>query len=128
MTDEKLADLRSLLLTGDVQGRVTVPVSTVHQELIRRQELSDHTRVTRTRGAVQGSSAKLVSEVEKAGVVAMVFGAWGCGSFGLQPQMVAKLFKQRLMRSSIPVAHFSIFDDHNGVGNYSAFRQILCSG
>ena len=71
---------------------------------------------------------KLVSEVEKAGVVAMVFGAWGCGSFGLQPQMVAKLFKQRLMRSSIPVAHFSIFDDHNGVGNYSAFRLILCSG
>ena len=70
----------------------------------------------------------LVTEAEKTGVVAMVFGAWGCGSFGLQSEMVAKLFKRRLMHSSIPVAHFSILDDTNGVGNYSAFRKILCSG
>ena len=70
----------------------------------------------------------LVTEVEKTGVVAMVFGAWGCGSFGLQPEMVANLFKQRLMQSSIRIAHFSIVDDHNGSDNYNAFRKILCSG
>ena len=70
----------------------------------------------------------LVTEVEKTGVVAMVFGAWGCGSFGLQPEMVANLFKQRLMQSSIRIAHFSIVGDHNGSDNYNAFRKILCNG
>ena len=69
---------------------------------------------------------KLVTEVEKSGVVAMVFGAWGGGSFGLRPEMVAKLFKERLAYSSIPVAHFSIIDD-NRTCNYCAFRNVLCS-
>ena len=69
---------------------------------------------------------RLVTEVEKSGVVAMVFGAWGCGSFGLPPEMVAMLFKERLADSSIPVAHFSIKDD-NRSGNYSVFRNVLCS-
>lgn len=69
----------------------------------------------------------LVAEVEKTGVVAMVFGAWGCGSFGLNPQMVASLFRERLIRSSIPIVHFGIVDDHNGSDNYNAFRKILCS-
>jgi uncharacterized protein (TIGR02452 family) len=69
----------------------------------------------------------LVAEVEKTGVVAMVFGAWGCGSFGLNPQVVANLFKERLLQSSVPIVHFGIVDDHNGSGNYDAFRKILCS-
>ena len=44
----------------------------------------------------------LVTEVERSGVNAMVFGAWGCGSAGLNPHMVAPLFKERLKWSSIP--------------------------
>ena len=69
----------------------------------------------------------LVAEVEKTGVVAMVFGAWGCGRFGLNPQVVANLFKERLLQSSVPIVHFGIVDDHNGSGNYDAFRKIMCS-
>ena len=69
----------------------------------------------------------LVAEVEKTGVVAMVFGAWGCGSFGLNPQMVATLFRERLLWSCVPIVHFGIVDDHNGSDNYNAFRKIMCS-
>ena len=48
----------------------------------------------------------LVTEVERSGVNAMVFGAWGCGSVGLNPHMVATLFKEALKCSPIPTLLF----------------------
>ena len=69
----------------------------------------------------------VVTEVERSGVNAMVFGAWGCGSFGLNPHMVATLFKERLKWSSIPNLHFAIVDDHNSSDICNTFRKILCS-
>ena len=69
----------------------------------------------------------LVTEVERSGVNAMVFGAWGCGSFGLNPHMVATLFKERLKWISIPIVHFAIVDDYNSSDNYNTFRKVLCS-
>ncbi len=69
----------------------------------------------------------LVTEVERSGVNAMVFGAWGCGRVGLNPHMVATLFKERLKWSSIPIVHVAIVDDHNSSDIYNTFRKILCS-
>ena len=68
----------------------------------------------------------LVNKVEQSGVSAMVFGAWGCGSFGLDSAMLAHLFKKRLACSSIPIVHFAILDTHSGHGNYHSFRSTLC--
>ena len=67
----------------------------------------------------------LVTAVERSGVMAVVLGAWGCGAYGLNPKMMATLFKERLLTTSIPVVHFAILNDHNGEANYEAFRDVF---
>lgn len=70
---------------------------------------------------------RLVSAVERSGVEVMVFGAWGCGAFNLEAELVAKLFLQRLRATSLPHAVFAVLNDRNGPHNFDAFRRILCA-
>ena len=69
---------------------------------------------------------RLTHAVECSGVDVMVFGAWGCGAFGLCPHMIAQLFKERLACTILKEAHFAILNDLNGHQNkFEIFQQVL---
>ena len=64
----------------------------------------------------------VLSIAEEQGCETAILGAWGCGVFGQDPMVVARLFKERLEQSAIKRAVFAIPGMNN---NYTAFREIL---
>lgn len=84
----------------------------------------------RSRGVTQDENEKVlekrvdfvISIAEEQGCEAVVLGAWGCGVFGQDPKVVARLFKERLKSSAIKRAVFAIPGQNN---NYTSFKEIL---
>lgn len=84
----------------------------------------------RSRGVTQGENEKalakrvdfVISIAEEQGCETVVLGAWGCGVFGQDPRVVARLFKERLKASAIKRAVFAIPGTNN---NYTSFKEIL---
>lgn len=84
----------------------------------------------RGRGVTQGENeaalAKrvdfVISIAEEQGCETAVLGAWGCGVFGQDPKVVARLFKERLAAGAIKRAVFAIPGQNN---NYTSFKDIL---
>lgn len=84
----------------------------------------------RSRGVSQAENEKAlakrvdfvvsIAEEQNCGIV--VLGAWGCGVFGQDPRVVARLFKERLGESAIKRAVFAIPGQNN---NYTSFKEIL---
>lgn len=64
----------------------------------------------------------VISIAEENNCDTIILGAWGCGVFGQNPKVVAKLFKERLTISSIRLAIFAI-PGHNT--NYESFYEIF---
>ncbi len=52
----------------------------------------------------------------------VILGAWGCGVFGQDPKLVARLFKERLMASPLKRAVFAIPGQNN---NYMSFKELF---
>lgn len=84
----------------------------------------------RGRGVTQSENEKalarridfVISIAEEQGVETVILGAWGCGVFGQDPEVVARLFKERLERGSIKRAVFAIPGNN---ANYSAFKMLF---
>ena len=66
----------------------------------------------------------------------VVLGAFGCGSFGNPPEVVAELFRDALTSpdfAALSEVIFAIFDDHNTKakhnprGNFAPFEEILAA-
>ncbi len=56
----------------------------------------------------------------------IILGAWGCGAFGNDPDMVANAFKQALV--DIPdFGHvcFAVYDSREGTPIYTTFKQVF---
>lgn len=64
----------------------------------------------------------VISIAEENGCDTVVLGAWGCGVFGQDPKLAARLFKERLTASSIKKAVFAIPGNNN---NYTSFRDLF---
>lgn len=64
----------------------------------------------------------VISIAEEQACGEVILGAWGCGVFGQDPRVVARLFKERLAASSLKRAVFAIPGQNN---NYTGFRDIL---
>ena len=64
----------------------------------------------------------VISIAEENGCDTVILGAWGCGVFGQDPKLVARLFKERLAASSIKLAVFAIPGNNN---NYTSFREMF---
>lgn len=64
----------------------------------------------------------VISIAEENGCDTFVLGAWGCGVFGQDPKLVARLFKERLAASSIKRAVFAIPGQNN---NYTSFKETF---
>lgn len=64
----------------------------------------------------------VISIAEEQGVDTVILGAWGCGVFGQDPAVVARLFKERLEKSSLKRAVFAIPRNN---ANYWAFEKII---
>lgn len=64
----------------------------------------------------------VISIAEENGCDTVILGAWGCGVFGQDPRLVARLFKERLMTSSVKRAVFAIPGNNN---NYTSFRDMF---
>ena len=58
----------------------------------------------------------------------LVLGAWGCGAFGNDPEMVAKCFQQALAADSLTLYFdtvcFAIYGSEDGK-NYQAFKSVF---
>ena len=67
----------------------------------------------------------LLLAIERTGAKAAVLSAWGCGAYGLDPSMVASIFKRRLANSPLQEVTFSILNDHNGHNNFEVFDRII---
>lgn len=83
-----------------------IAVMTVSAPIASRmepEELPDLENILRKR--IHGMIRTVIEE----GYTRLVLGAWGCGNFGNDPELVAKLFHQVLMESN-PVTGISIVD------------------
>lgn len=61
-----------------------------------------------------------IAEEQKCDTV--ILGAWGCGVFGQDPAVVARLFKERLKKSSLKRAVFAIPGNNR---NYTEFEKTF---
>ncbi len=52
----------------------------------------------------------------------VILGAWGCGVFGQDPAVMARLFKERLAVTTIKLAVFAIPGQNN---NYTSFKETF---
>ena len=87
----------------------------------RRKKLANIEALMASRIAAQ--FATLVSR----GFRHVVLSAFGCGAFGNDPRMVARLYREALLRhkADLDVVAFAIFYAGCGKGNYEVFRDIL---
>lgn len=64
----------------------------------------------------------VISIAEEQGCDTVILGAWGCGVFGQDPAVVARLFKERLKTSSIKRTVFAIPGQNR---NYTGFKNTF---
>lgn len=64
----------------------------------------------------------VISIAEEQACETVILGAWGCGVFGQNPRVVARLFKERLAESAIKRAVFAIPGQNN---NYTSFKETF---
>ncbi len=70
--------------------------------------------------ALAGRVDFVISIAEEQNVETLILGAWGCGVFGQDPAVVARLFKERLEKSSLKRAVFAIPGNNR---NYAEFEK-----
>ena len=64
----------------------------------------------------------------------MILGAWGCGAFGQEPEIVAKCFKSILKKypafDNVVFAIRNCSADYENltISNYAVFKRILGNG
>ncbi len=64
----------------------------------------------------------VISIAEEQGCDTVILGAWGCGVFGQDPAVVARLFKERLAATTIKLAVFAIPGQNR---NYTSFKDAF---
>lgn len=64
----------------------------------------------------------VISIAEEQGCDTVILGAWGCGVFGQDPAVMARLFKERLTATTIERAVFAIPGQNN---NYTSFKDAF---
>ncbi len=64
----------------------------------------------------------VISIAEEQGCETIILGAWGCGVFGQDPAVAARLFKERLAATTIKRAVFAIPGQNS---NYTSFRDAF---
>lgn len=64
----------------------------------------------------------VISIAEEQKCDSVILGAWGCGVFGQDPAVVARLFKERLKKSSLKRAVFAIPGNNR---NYTEFEKVF---
>jgi uncharacterized protein (TIGR02452 family) len=56
----------------------------------------------------------------------LILGAWGCGVFGNDPEMVAQAFKKFVnLKSSIKKIHFAVYDRSDNKDTFNVFHEKL---
>ncbi len=64
----------------------------------------------------------VISIAEEQGCDTVILGAWGCGVFGQDPVVAARLFKERLAATTIKRAVFAIPGQNN---NFTSFKNAF---
>ncbi len=64
----------------------------------------------------------VISIAEEQGCETIILGAWGCGVFGQDPAVMAKLFKERLAATTIKLAVFAVPGRNN---NFTGFKNAF---
>lgn len=64
----------------------------------------------------------VISIAEEQSCDTIILGAWGCGVFGQDPAVMARLFKERLTATTIGRAVFAIPGQNN---NYTSFKETF---
>lgn len=64
----------------------------------------------------------IINIAEEQGCDTVILGAWGCGVFGQDPAVVARLFKERLEKSGLKHAVFAIPGNDR---NYTEFERMF---
>jgi uncharacterized protein (TIGR02452 family) len=56
----------------------------------------------------------------------IILGAWGCGAFGNNPEMVASIFKEVLhVFPAFKRVHYAVFDNREGTPIFNTFQKVL---
>ncbi len=64
----------------------------------------------------------VISIAEEQGCDTVILGAWGCGVFGQDPAVMARLFKERLAATTIKLAVFAVPGQNN---NFTGFKNAF---
>lgn len=100
------------------------PCSFVTSPAIKRQKV---TRAIDAEAIMRRRMSRVLDVMAANEHAAVVLGAWGCGVFRNEPEMIAGLFDEALRtthRGVFEVARFSVFDP-KGDGTLAAFAQRL---
>ena len=98
-----------------------VAVMTVSAPIASRMEESELPNLENIlKGRIRGMLRAAAAE----GYTHLVLGAWGCGNFGNDPELVAKLFHEALQGSfeEVPMA---VFDNSEDQYRYSCFEKYF---
>lgn len=66
----------------------------------------------------------VISIAEEQGCDTVILGAWGCGVFGQDPAVMARLFKERLESTTIKLAVFAI-PGQTSNKNFTSFKEAF---
>lgn len=75
---------------------------------------------------IRGKIERILAIAAENNHVNLILGAWGCGVFNNDPNMIAALFKEYLTSSFKNVFHNVVFAIPNkGSANYKTFKEII---
>jgi uncharacterized protein (TIGR02452 family) len=78
------------------------------------------------RAAFEERTRKILAIAEEHGHDALVLGAWGCGAFGNDPQLVAQIWKEQLegdFKNHFARVSFAVLDHAPNIPNFRAFQK-----
>jgi uncharacterized protein (TIGR02452 family) len=78
------------------------------------------------KAVIQKRAIKILQVASYHGHRNIVLGAWGCGSFGNDPQMIAEAFSEALKQvQEFDRVVFAVWDTRTPPAIYEAFRQVF---
>lgn len=103
------------------EGPFPIAVMTVSAPIASRMEQEELPNLEnilrdRIRGMLRAATAE--------GYTRLVLGAWGCGNFGNDPELVARLFRDNLI-GNFEEATMAVFDNSEDQYRYSCFKKYF---
>lgn len=85
-----------------------------------------HNKPSNLNSVLESRIEKILQSAKQENVDVLILGAFGCGAFGNPPELVAKIFKDKLEKYSFDTVEFAVYCSTNSPdNNYHIFKQTF---